>query len=65
MGGRSYRDIILGNVDAQAQAFLINIREMFFCLFRVFVCNVQIYMVISAGIHLVFDGTCHNIAGSQ
>ena len=62
MGGRSYRDIIFSDVDAQTQAFLVDIGEMFLCFFRIFVGDVQINMIVSAILHLVVNGTCHDVA---
>ena len=65
VGGRGYRDIIFSDVDAQAKTFLVNIGEMFLCFFGIFVGNIQIYMVVSTILHLVVDGTCHDVTGSQ
>ena len=61
MGSRSYRDIVLGDVDTQAEAFLVDIGEMFLCFFRVFVGNVQIDVVVSPVFHFVVDGTGDDI----
>ncbi len=65
MGSRSHRDIIFGDVDAQAQAFFVDIGEVFLCFFRVFVGHVQINMVVSAILHLVVDGTRYNVTRSK
>ena len=65
MGGRSYRDIIFSDVDAQTQAFLVDIGEMFLCFFRVFVGNVQIAVVVSPVFHFVVDGTRHEVTRGQ
>ena len=65
VGGRGYRDIIFRDVDAQAKTFLVDIGEVFLCFFGIFVGDVQIYMVVSAVLHLVVDGACHDVTGSE
>lgn len=65
MGGRGYRDIIFRDVDAQAKTFLVDIGEVFLCFFGIFVGNIQIYMVVSTVLHLVVDGACHDVTGSE
>ena len=65
MGGRSYRDIIFSDVDAQTQAFLVDIGEMFLCFFRIFMRNIQVYMVFTTLFHFIVYGTCYDVTRSQ
>ena len=65
VGCRSYRDVIFGDVDAQAEAFLVNIGKVLLCLFRVFVGDVKINMVITPIFHFVVNGTGYDIARSE
>ena len=58
-------DVIFGNINAETEAFLIDIGEVLFCLFRVFVGDVEINMVITPIFHFVVDGTGYDIARSE
>lgn len=65
VGCRSYRNVIFGDVDAQAEAFLVNIGKVLLCLFRVFVGDVKINMVITPIFHFVVNSTGYDIARSE
>ena len=65
VGCRSYRNVIFGDVDAQAEAFLVNIGKVLLCLFRVFVSDIEINMVIAPVFHFVIDCPRDDVAWSQ
>ena len=56
-----YRDHLPGDVDAVAQAFLVDGREMFFCLLRILVGHIQVDVIIAPVLHLRIDGTGNDI----
>ena len=62
---RSYRYIVFSDIDAQAETFLIYIREVLFSFFRIFMCYIKVYMVFAAMFHFAIDGTCYDIAWSE
>ena len=55
-------DVVLGYVNAQRKAFLVDVGEVAFGLFGVLVGDIEIYVVIATVFHLVVDSTCHNVA---
>ena len=55
-------DILLRDINAYAQALGVDIGEVVFRLFGVFVGNIEADMVKTVNLHLVVNGTCHNIA---
>ena len=65
MGGGGHRYIFLCNVYADAEAFLVYVREVLLGFFGVFVGDVQIHMVFTALFHFVVDGTCHDVTRGQ
>ena len=50
--GRGYGNVLFGDVDADAEAFLIDIREVLLGFFGIFVGNIQIDMLVAALLHL-------------
>lgn len=52
---QGYRNVVFRNVDAYAEAFLIDIREVFLGFFGVFVGDIQVHMLVAALLHLVVD----------
>ena len=62
---RGYRNVVFCNVDAYAEAFLIDIREVFLGFFGVFVGDIQIHMLVATLLHLVVDGACHDVARGE
>ena len=65
MGCRSYRDIILRDIDTDAEAFLIDIGEMLFCFLRIFMGHIQINVIFTSEFHLVIDRTCHDVTRGE
>ena len=63
--GRGYGDVVFGNIDTDAEAFLINIREVLLGFFRVFMGNVQLDMLVTALLHFIVDGTRHDVARGE
>ena len=58
---RCHRDIFLGDIDTDRQALGVDIGEVVFGLFRIFVRHIQAYMIDRMDLHLVVDGTSHDI----
>ena len=65
VGSRCNRDVVFGNVNTQAETFLVDIREVFLGLFRIFMGYIQIYMIFSSLFHLTVDGTGYNVSGGK
>ena len=65
MGCWSYRDIILRDVDADAEAFFIDIGEMLFRLLRVFMGHIQVNVIFTSEFHLVIDRTCYDVTRGE
>ena len=65
MRTRCNRDIIFRDINTDTQALGVDIREMMFGLFRIFMGNIQAYMVDGMDLHLVIDGTCYDITRCQ
>ena len=65
MCGRRYRNVVFCDVDAEAETFLVDVREKFLCFLRIFVGDIQIDMVFSPLLHLIVDGACHDVPWSQ
>ena len=62
---RHYGNVVLSDVDAQFQAVLVDIGEVVFGLFGVFMCHVQEHVVLASQLHLAVDGAGHHIARSE
>ena len=62
VGRRTYRYHLLGDVDADGQAFLVDMREMLLRLLRVFHRHVEAHVVETVDLHLVVYGACHDVA---
>ena len=65
MRARSHRDILLGDVDTDRKALGVDIGEMMFGLLRIFVRYIQTHMIDGMDLHLIIDGTCHDITRCQ
>ena len=65
MGCRYHGDILLGDVDAQIQAVLVDVGEMVLGLLGILVGHVQEDVVLASLFHLTIDGAGHHIARSQ
>ena len=65
VGRRAHGDIFLGDVDADAEALVIDVGKVSLGLFRVFVGHVEAHMVDSVHLHLLVDGPCHDVARGQ
>ena len=63
--GRGYGNVLFGDVDADAEAFLIDIREVLLGFVGIFVGNIQIDMLVAALLHLIVDGACHDVARGE
>ena len=62
VGSRANRDVFLGDVDADAEALRIDVREVVLGLLRVLVGDVETNMVETMNLHLLVDGTSHDVA---
>ena len=62
MGRRHHGYVVLGDVDAYAQAVLVDVGEVVLGLLGVFVGHVEIHVVVAALLHLAVDGAGHHIA---
>ena len=60
-----HRDVLLGDVDADAQALGIDVGEMMLCFLGVFVRDVKADMVQAVDFHLAVYGACHDVARCQ
>ena len=65
VGCRTYGNVVFGDVDADAQALGIDVGEVVLGLFGILVSDVEAYVVESVLLHLLVDGTCHDVAWSQ
>ena len=65
VSGGSHGDIVFCDVDSEAQALLVDIREVLFGLLGIFVSNIEIYEIVAAGFHLVVDSASHDITRSE
>ena len=65
MGCRSYRDIILRDIDTDAEALLIDIGEMLFCFLRIFMGHIQVNVIFTSEFHLVIDRTCYDVTRGE
>src|SRR5574344_382624 len=65
MGSRTNRNHFFGDVDADTQTFGVYIRKMMFCLFWVFMGDIQTNMVNAMHLHLFIDGTGYNVTWCQ
>ncbi len=62
VGRRCYRYVVLGDVNAERQTFGIDVREMLACLLRIFVCHVEIHVVVACKFHFRVNGTGNDVA---
>ena len=62
---RSHGDVVLRDVDADAQALGIDVGEMVLRLLGILMRHVQTHMVEGVNLHLVVDGTSHDVAWGQ
>lgn len=65
VSGRTNRDILLGNIDADTQTLGVDIREVMLGLLRILMGYIQTDMIQSMNLHLLIDGTGHDVARSQ
>ena len=65
MGSRADGDIVGCDVNTHRQTFLVDIGEVVAGLLSGLVCHVKADMVDTMNLHLLINGTCHNITGSQ
>ncbi len=65
VGRRHHRDRFFRDVDAEAQALLVDGREVVFDKIRGLVADVQVYAVHTQPLHLVVDGPGHDVPGGQ
>ena len=65
VGTGADRYVVFGDVDADAQAFLIDVREVPPGLFGILVRHVEADMIQSVNLHLVVDGPCHDVARGE
>ena len=65
VGSRCYRDIVFCNVDADAEALLIDVGEVAFRFFGVFVGHVQVDMVFAAELHFVVDSAGYDVTRGE
>ena len=61
MGCRANRNIILRNINADAQTLRIDVREVMLGLFRILMGHVETNMVKTVNLHLFIDGTSHDV----
>ena len=59
---RCHRDILLRDIDADTQAFSVDIGKVMLGLFGVFVGHVKAHMIDGVDLHLVVYRTCHDVA---
>ena len=65
MSGRTNRDILLGDVDADAQTLGVDIREVTLGLLWILMGYIETDMIQSVNLHLLIDGTSHDVTRSQ
>ena len=65
MSGRTNRDILLGDVDADAQTLGVDIREVTLGLLWILMGYIETDMIQSVNLHLFIDGTSHDVTRSQ
>lgn len=58
----AYWYVVLGDVDADAETLRIDVREVMLGLFWVLVSNVEANMIQTVNLHLLVDGTSHDVA---
>ena len=63
VGSRAHRDIVGGDVNTYGETLLVDIGEMMACLFRILMGDIETDMIDSVNLHLLIDGSCHNVAG--
>ena len=64
VGSRANGDIVGGDVDAYRLALEVDVREVLLCLGRVLMRNVEAHVVDAVYLHLLVDGTRHDVARS-
>ena len=65
VGSRNHRYVVLGDIDAQFQTMLVDVGEVVFGLFGIFVGHIKVHMVFASLFHFAVDGACHHIAWSK
>ena len=60
-----HRDVVASDVDAYFQAVLVDVGEVMLGLFGVFMCDIEVNVVLAPLLHLAVDGACHHVARSQ
>jgi len=65
VGCRAHGDVVGGDVDTHGEALLVDVGEVLLRLGRVLMGDVQTDMVQTVDLHLLVDGSCHDVAGGQ
>ena len=65
VGGRTNGDIIGSDIDTHRQALLVDIGEVLACLGRILMGHIQTYVIQAVNLHLLIDGTRHDITWCQ
>ena len=65
MGSRTHGNIVAGDIYAHRLALHIDIGEMALRLLGILVRDIETYMVETVDLHLLVDGTCHNVSGRK
>ena len=65
VGAGCHGDVLPRDVDADAQAFLVDIGEMSLCFLGVFVRHIEADVVDAVDFHLLVDGACHDVARGE
>jgi hypothetical protein len=61
VGAGNYGDVLFGDVDADAEAFGVDVGEVVAGLLGVLVRHVETYVVEAVHLHFPVDGTCHDV----
>ena len=65
VGGGSHGYVVLGDVDAEREALLVYVGEVFLGFLGVLVRDIEIYVFVAVLLHLGVDGSCHNVTRGE
>ena len=65
MGTRHHGNVLLGDVDADGEALLVDVGEVLLGLLGVFVRDVKAHVVEAVNFHFLVDGACHDVARGE
>ena len=65
VGSRAHRDIVGGDVDADGETLLVDVREVMAGLLGILMGDVETDMIQTVDLHLLINGTCHDVTRCQ